>query len=67
MQAPLALTPGWCEVTAIFVRWPASRAMATMSTAPEAISGTSSENSFFTRPGWVRDKVTDGIFRIGVM
>ena len=60
MQAPLALTPGWCEVTAIFVRWPASRAMATMSTAPEAISGTSSANSFFTRLGWVRDKVTDG-------
>ena len=60
MQAPLAFTPAWCDVTAILVRWPASRAMATMSTAPLAISGTSSANSFFTRLGWVREKVTDG-------
>jgi len=33
------------------VRWPASRAMAAISTVPSAISGTSSANSFFTRFG----------------
>src|SRR5499427_2488407 len=60
MHAPLAFTPGWCEATAILVRCPASRAIATISTAPEAISGTSSEKSFLTRPGWVRDNVIDG-------
>ena len=60
MQAPLALTPCRCERTAILVRCPASRAIATISTSPAAISGTSSANSFFTRPGWVRDKVTEG-------
>src|SRR5215468_2011087 len=60
MHAPLAFTPGWCEATAILVRCPASRAIATISTAPEAISGTSSEKSFFTRPGCVRDSVIDG-------
>ena len=42
------------------VRCPASRAIATISTAPDAISGTSSANSFLTRPGWVRDRVTEG-------
>ena len=51
MQAPLALTPCRCERTAILVRCPASRAIATISTSPAAISGTSSANSFFTRPG----------------
>jgi len=60
MQAPLALTPAWFERTAILERWPASRAMATISTAPLAISGTSSANSFLTRLRWVRDSVTDG-------
>ena len=60
MQAPLAFTPGWCEITAILLRWPASRAIAAISTAPEAISGTSRANSLRTRFGWVRDSVTDG-------
>ena len=46
--------------TAILVRWPASRAIAAISTEPSAISGTSSAKSFFTRLGWVRDRVTDG-------
>ena len=39
MQAPLALTPGTVERTAILVRWPASRAIAAISTVPSAISG----------------------------
>src|SRR5215472_15734517 len=60
MHAPLAFTPGWCDATAILVRCPASRAIATISTAPEAISGTSSAKSFFTRLGWVRDSVIAG-------
>ena len=34
--------------------------IAAISTAPEAISGTSIANSFFTRFGCVRDSVTDG-------
>ena len=60
MQAPLALTPGTRVRTAILVRWPASRAMAAISTVPSAISGTSSANSFLTRLGWVRDRVICG-------
>ena len=60
MQAPLAFTPGWREATAILLRCPASLAIAAISTAPEAISGTSSANSFLTRFGCVRDSVTDG-------
>ncbi len=60
MQAPLALTPGRRDRTAILVRWPASRATAAISTVPSAISGTSSANSFFTRPGCVRESVTEG-------
>ncbi len=57
MQAPFALTPGTVDLTAILVRWPASRAMAVISTDPSAISGTSRAKSFFTRFGWVRDSV----------
>jgi hypothetical protein len=60
MQAPLALSPGTFDLTAIFERCPASRATATISTDPSAISGTSSENSLRTRFGWVRDKVISG-------
>ena len=60
MQAPLAFTPCWWDWTAILVRCPASRAIFTISTAPLAISGTSSANSFLTRSGWVRERVTDG-------
>ena len=60
MQAPLALTPCRLDFTAIFVRWPASRAMAQISTVPSAISGTSSANSLRTRLGCDRDSVTCG-------
>ncbi len=60
MQAPLAFRPDLRDQTAILVRWPASRAIAAISTEPSAISGTSSANSRFTRFGWVRDRVTDG-------
>ena len=51
MQAPLALSPGTVDATAILDRWPASRATATISTEPSAISGTSSANSLRTRFG----------------
>ncbi|CAM5590416.1 hypothetical protein SDIAM26S_00340 [Streptomyces diastaticus subsp. diastaticus] len=60
MQAPFAFSPERVERTAIFVRCPASRAMAAISTEPSAISGTSSAKSFFTSPGCVRDSVTEG-------
>ncbi len=60
MQAPLALSPDTRDATAILERWPASRATATISTEPSAISGTSSENSLRTRLGWVRDNVITG-------
>ncbi len=39
MHEPLALTPGTVVRTAILVRWPASRAIAQISTVPSAISG----------------------------
>src|SRR5437764_175280 len=58
MQAPRARTDGTVERTAILVRWPASRAMAQISTVPSAISGTSIAKSFLTRLGCVRDTVT---------
>ena len=51
-------SPATVERTAIFVRWPASRASATISTEPSAISGTSSANRPRTRSGCVRDTVT---------
>ncbi len=60
MQAPLALTPETVERTAILVRWPASRAIAAISTVPSAISGTSRANSLRTRLGCERDSVTCG-------
>ncbi|CNV45834.1 Uncharacterised protein [Mycobacterium tuberculosis] len=60
MQAPLAFKPATLDRTAILERWPASRATATISTDPSAISGTSSENSLRTRLGCVRDSVISG-------
>ena len=60
MHDPFALTPGAIDLTAILVRWPASRAIAVISTVPSAISGTSSANSFLTRLGWERDSVICG-------
>ena len=64
MQAPFALRPvlrppGF-DRTAILDRCPASRATATISTEPSAISGTSRENSLRTRFGWVRDNSIRG-------
>ena len=53
-HAPTGSTFGSLEDTAILVRWPGSRAHALISTMPSAISGTSSSNSRFTSPGWVR-------------
>ena len=58
--APFASTPGSLDRTAIFVRCPASRAMALISTVPSATSGTSSSNKRFTNPGCVRDTMIDG-------
>ena len=59
-QRRRAFTPCWCDCTAILVRCPASRAILTISTAPLAISGTSSAKSLRTKSGWVRESVTDG-------
>ena len=59
IQAP-GVDPDTSAVrTAILVRWPASRAMAAISTVPSAISGTSGA-SFLTRLGWERDSVILG-------
>ena len=55
MQEPLALGPATVVRTAIFVRWPDSRASAAISTRPSAISGTSRANSLRTSPGCERD------------
>ena len=59
-QAPTGSTLGSFDHTAIFVRWPGSRAQALISTTPSAISGTSSLNSSSTRPGCVRDTTICG-------
>ena len=53
-HAPTGSMAGSFDHTAIFVRWPGSRAIALISTTPEEISGTSSSNRRLTRPGWVR-------------
>jgi hypothetical protein len=45
-QAPTGSTPSACETTAIFDRYPGSRATLVISTSPSAISGTSSSKSF---------------------
>ena len=60
MHAPLALMPSRVAATAIFVRCPASRAIALILTSPCWISGTSRSKRHSTRPGWVRDRVTRG-------
>ena len=54
-QAPTGSTLWSLDHTAIFVRWPGSRAQALISTTPSAISGTSSSNRRLIRPGCVRD------------
>ena len=53
-HAPTGSTAGSFDHTAIFDRWPGSRATALISTTPSAISGTSSSKSFLSRPGCVR-------------
>ena len=59
-QAPTGSTLGSLDHTAIFVRWPGSRATAFSSTMPSAISGTSSSKRRLIRPGWVRDTTICG-------
>ena len=59
-HAPTGSTLLSFDATAIFVRWPGSRAIALSSTTPSTISGTSSSNSRFTRPGCVRDTTICG-------
>ena len=61
-QAPMGSTFSSVDQTAILVREPASRAMDCTVTVPSAISGTSSSNRRFTRPGWVRDSMIWGPF-----
>ena len=62
MSEPLGLTPARCERTAIFVRCPASRATAMISTMRSLISGTSRANNCFTSAGWLRDNMISGPF-----
>ena len=54
MHAPTGSTFSSLLQTAIFVRAPASRLMALISTVPSKISGTSISNMRLTRPGCVR-------------
>ena len=61
-HAPTGSTPGSFEITAIFERWPGSRATPLISTMPSSISGTSSANSAFSRPGCERDTTICGPF-----
>ena len=63
-QAPTGSTLWSFDATAIFVRWPGSRATAFSSTTPSSSSGTSSSKSRFTRPGWVRDTTICGPFAV---
>src|SRR6266540_3859339 len=59
-HAPTGSTLLSLDATAIFVRWPGSRAMALISTTPSTISGTSSSKSRLTSPGCVRDTTICG-------
>src|SRR5918911_1564596 len=59
-QAPTGSTPSACETTAIFERYPGSRATLVISTRPSAISGTSSSNSFLISSGSRRDTMMLG-------
>ena len=61
-HAPTGSTPGSFDDTAIFERCPGSRATALISTMPSSISGTSSANSAFSRPGCERDTTICGPF-----
>ena len=61
-QAPTGSTLSSFDQTAIFVRWPGSRATALSSTMPSLISGTSSSKRRLIRPGWVRETTICGPF-----
>ena len=59
-HAPTGSTFGSCDITAIFVRWPASLAMALISMSPSTNSGTSSSKSALMNSGWLRDRTIWG-------
>ncbi len=61
-QAPTGSTSESRELTAIFARPPGSRAAASMTTTPSAISGTSISNSFFRRSTDARERMICGPF-----
>jgi hypothetical protein len=61
-QAPTGSTPWACDSTAIFERYPGSRATARISTRLSAISGTSSSNSVRISSGSRRERITCGPF-----
>ncbi len=63
-HAPTGSTLVSLDQTAIFVRWPGSRATALNSTMPSAISGTSSSNRRLMRPGCVRLTTICGPFDV---
>ena len=56
----VSVSPGTFDRTAILERCPASRATATISTGPSAISGTSLSNRRRRKSGCVRDMMTCG-------
>ncbi len=59
-QAPTGSTSPSREATAILVRPPGSRATASMTTTPSAISGTSISNSLRTTSGEARERMICG-------
>src|SRR5512140_3230447 len=61
-HAPTGSTPCACDSTAIFERYPGSRATPRISTRPSAISGTSSSNSVLISSGSRRETITWGPF-----
>src|ERR687888_418439 len=61
-HAPTGSTPCACDSTAIFERYPGSRATPRISTSPSAISGTSSSKSVLISSGSRRDRITCGPF-----
>ncbi len=61
-QAPTGSTSGSRLDTAIFARPPGSRAAASMTTMPSAISGTSISNSLVSRFTLARERMICGPF-----
>ena len=60
-HAPTGSTPCMCDSTAIFERYPGSRATPRISTRPSAISGTSSSKARGSAPGRA-ERMTCGPF-----